>query len=97
MAIIGALKTVATKGEGIAELAEAIDGHRTFLETSGRLEEARRHRARRQLLTLAQEELLSRVLAAAEADGEVDRLVDEIARREVDPHTAVERLIQLAD
>jgi LAO/AO transport system kinase len=91
------LKTVATKGEGIAELAEAIDGHRTFLETSGRLEEARRHRARRQLLTLAQEELLSRVLATAEADGEMDRLVEGIARREVDPHTAAERLIQASD
>jgi LAO/AO transport system kinase len=88
------LKTVATKGEGTAELANAIDGHRTFLETSGRLEKARRHRARRQLLTLAQEELLSRVLASAEAEGQVERLVEEIARREVDPHTAVERLIE---
>ncbi len=28
------LKTVATKGEGITELAEAIDGHRSFLKTS---------------------------------------------------------------
>jgi LAO/AO transport system kinase len=91
------LKTVATKGEGIAELAEAIDAHRTFLEASGRLEAARRHRARRQLLTLAQEELLSRVLATAEANGEVERLVEEIARREVDPHTAVERLIRATD
>ena len=90
------LQTVALKGQGIAELADAVDRHRSFLETSGRLEEARRHRARRQLLALAQEELLARVLASAEADGQVERLVEAIARREMDPHTAVERLIEAA-
>jgi LAO/AO transport system kinase len=90
------LKTVAPKGQGIAELADAIDRHRAFLETSGRLEEALRHRARRQLLTLAKGELLARVLASAEADGHLDELVEAIARRKVDPHTAAERLIEAA-
>ena len=91
------LKTVATKGQGVVELADAIDGHRSFLETSGRLEEARRTRARRQLLALAQGELLSRVLASAEANGHLEELVESIVRRELDPHTAVERLIEAAD
>ena len=90
------LKTVAIKADGVVELAEAIDQHRTFLETSGRMEEAMRHRARRQLLALAQEELLARVLASAEADGHLDDLVEAIARREVDPHTAARRLIEAA-
>ena len=88
------LNTVATRGKGVPELADAIERHRVFLETSGRLEEARRHRARRQLLALAGEELLARVLASAEAEGRVERLVEAIARREVDPHTAAERLIE---
>jgi LAO/AO transport system kinase len=91
------LQTVALKGRGVVELADDIDRHRAFLETSGRLEEARRHRARRQLLALAQGELLARVLASAEADGQVERLVEAIARREVDPHTAAERLIEAAE
>ena len=90
------LKTVAIKADGVVELAEAIDQHRTFLETSGRMEEAMRHRARRQLLALAQEELLARVLASAEANGHLDELVEAIARREVDPHTAARRLIEAA-
>jgi LAO/AO transport system kinase len=88
------LKTIAIKGQGVVDLADAIDRHRSFLETSGRLEEARRQRARRQLLALAGEELLSRVLASAEADGHLEELVESIARREVDPHTAAQRLIQ---
>ena len=90
------LKTVAIKADGVVELAEAIDQHRTFLESSGRMEEAMRHRARRQLLALAQEELLARVLASAEANGHLDELVEAIARREVDPHTAARRLIEAA-
>ena len=91
------LKTVAIRGRGVVELADAIDRHRIFLETSGRLEEARRRRARRQLLALAKEELLARVLASAEGNGRLEELVEAIARREVDPHTAVERLIEVAD
>jgi LAO/AO transport system kinase len=90
------LKTVATRGQGVTELADAIDRHRAFLKSSGRLEEARRQRARRQLLSLAQEELLARVLASAEGNGRLDELVEAIARREVDPHTAAERLIEKA-
>ncbi len=58
---------------------------------------ARRQRARRQLLALAGEELLSRVQASAEANGHLDELVESIAKREVDPHTAAERLIEGAD
>jgi LAO/AO transport system kinase len=88
---------VALKGRGVVELADAIERHRDFLKTSGRLEEARRHRARRQLLALAQGALLARMLASAEAEGQVERLVEAIAKREVDPHTAAERLIEAAD
>jgi LAO/AO transport system kinase len=91
------LKTIAIKGQGVVELADAIDRHRSFLETSGRLEEARRRRARRQLLALAGEQLLSRVLATAEGNGRLEELVEAIAKREVDPHTAAQRLIEGAD
>jgi len=38
------LATVATTGEGVAELAAALDRHRTFLESSGRLAARRRER-----------------------------------------------------
>jgi LAO/AO transport system kinase len=88
------IKTVAYKEQGITELADAIDAHLAYLRESGRLEEAKRHRARRQLLSVAQGQLLSRVLACAEPKGVVDRLVEAIARREIDPHTAAERLIE---
>ena len=87
------LKTVAHKDDGINELVEEIDRHREYLHQSGRLEEMRRKRARRQLLALAQALLLGGVLESVEKNGTLDRLVESIAARKTDPHTAAEELI----
>ena len=90
------LKTVAHKNEGVSDVADAIEKHRAYLEGSGRLEDLRRHRARRQLLSVVQGQLLARVLAAAEANSHLEALVEAITRREIDPHTAAEQLIEAA-
>lgn len=90
------LKTIAHKEEGISELLDEVDKHREFLTTSGRLEEMRRHRARRQLLTLTQAILLGGVLESVEENGTLDKLVESIAARDIDPRSAAERLIETA-
>ena len=87
------LKTVSSKDQGTAELMEAIDKHRAYLTASGRLEDMRRNRARRQLLAVTQATLLRNAVSKAEANGKLDGLVDAIARRDLDPHTAAEQLI----
>lgn len=88
------LKVVAYKEQGIQELLDEIEKHRGYLQSSGRLEEMKRKRARRQLLAITQGILLERVLAKAEADGGIDDLVKAISSREIDPRTAAEKLIQ---
>jgi LAO/AO transport system kinase len=88
------LRTIATKGTGIAELADAIEEHRRRLQTSGDLERLRLDRARRQLLALARQQLLAAVLRASERDGRLDALVRAVAARELDPHAAARRLIE---
>jgi LAO/AO transport system kinase len=90
------LRTVATKPEGIAELADAIEEHRRRLEASGELERQRRERARRQVLTLAGRRLLEEVLRATETDGRLEELVRSVAERELDPDAAAQRLIEAA-
>jgi len=88
------IKTVAHKDEGAAELADAIEKHREYITDSGRLEEMGRQRAHRQLLAVAQASLIEGVLAGA---GDlVDELVEQIARREIDPRTAADQLIDAA-
>jgi LAO/AO transport system kinase len=87
------IKTIAHKEQGAEELADAIDKHREYLQTSGRLEEMRLHRARRQLLAVTQAALLEGVVKGAGGSGRMEELVRAIAAREMDPHTAAEALI----
>jgi LAO/AO transport system kinase len=85
------LRTIATTGEGIPALADAIEAHRAELERSGELERQRRDDARHQILAQAQSILLERIRAATPQD-ELDALVARVAARELDPHTAAEEL-----
>jgi LAO/AO transport system kinase len=87
------LKTVAHKEQGITELLDAIGAHRDYLATSGRIEEMRRHRARRQLLAVARSMLLARVINRTHGAERVEELVEQIVARRTDPHTAAELLI----
>jgi LAO/AO transport system kinase len=84
------LKTVATAGEGIAELWTAIG---RFLahpaHTSGARTRMRHAFRLRELLSRQFLEQLERTLPA----GELDRLVDRIAAREVDPYTVARDLL----
>jgi len=86
------LKTVAYKDQGIDEVLDAIDKHRTFLRESGRMQEMLRKRGRKQLLASAQAILMERVVHAS--NGAIDQLAERIAEREIDPRTAAEQLIK---
>ncbi len=87
------LPIIATNGQGIDELADAIQKHHSYLKESGALERARLERARRQLLAVASQQLLAKVLQATEANGRLQQLVQAVADRELDPHTAAQRLL----
>jgi LAO/AO transport system kinase len=91
------LRTVATKRDGVAELADAIEEHHRKLVSSGELEEQRRERARAQVLALTRSELLKRTLAAGGQQLALDGLVDAVAKREIDPYEAARRLIEASD
>ena len=47
------LRTEAARGEGVAELAEAIDEHRAYIEAAGTLEERRARNLRNEVLGIA--------------------------------------------
>jgi LAO/AO transport system kinase len=89
-------KTVASRDEGVAELIDAVDGHRAWLRESGRLAERRLQRARTQLREIAVGEVRRRFTTFD--DGQlVDHLAAEVAERELDPYTAADRLLERFD
>jgi LAO/AO transport system kinase len=85
------VKTVAVRNEGMAELAAALDRHRTHLDASGGRREREVARARAGFLALLRDQLLA---AAAERlareQGGIDALAARIADRAVDPWTVVD-------
>ncbi|HET7737512.1 MAG TPA: hypothetical protein VFK32_02960, partial [Tepidiformaceae bacterium] len=89
------LKTTSTKSEGFAELVDAIAEHRDWLETSGQMAARRHEDARHQVLSMARAMLLDRVRNAI-SDEELDRLLAQVAARELDPRGAAESLVAAA-
>jgi LAO/AO transport system kinase len=85
-------KTVATRREGITELAGAILAHRAHLAQTGSLARRERERAAAELETIVQQESLRRVLAGTDP-AQLAVLIDRVVRREVDPYTASQYLM----
>ena len=86
------IKTVASKGEGFEELWEAINAHRAFLESDGRLAARRTKRIREELKAIVVERLYER--AGEVCTGQrFDELAASVEAREVDPYSAAESLL----
>ena len=87
------VKTVASKGQGIDEVVDAIDKHREWLETSGRLDAKRRLRAADEIESIALTALRQRM-----GDLRGGTVLDELAARvvagELDPYAAADGLIE---
>ena len=85
------VKTVATKGEGLADLIDAITEHQEWLAGSGELARQRALDARHQVLSFARAILLDRAMGST-SEVELEALVGAVADRSLDPHTAAEQL-----
>jgi LAO/AO transport system kinase len=83
---------VATRREGVPELASAILAHRAFLHESGQLAWRERERAAAELETIIQQESLRSVLARTDRT-RLAALLDQIVQRELDPYTASQHLL----
>jgi len=85
------VKTTATKGEGLEQLADAIAEHRDYLEQSGEMGKVRQAEARHQVLGIARQMLLERIRHSM-PEPELEALVARVAARELDPLSAAEAL-----
>jgi GTPase len=87
------LTTEASRGEGVEDLADAIDKHRAHIREEGTLEERRRRNLRNEVLELATVRL-RRKLHEQLDDPEVEKLLDEVVKRRLDPASAASKLLE---
>jgi LAO/AO transport system kinase len=86
------VSTVAARGEGVDDLIAAIDRHRAWAETDGRLEERRRARAADEVAAIAIATLRARFGDLAH-DQRLDTLAARVVRGELDPYAAADELV----
>ncbi len=85
-------RTVASEGQGIAEVAAAIASHRAHLETSGDLQRRERARLQNELELRIQETLVSRWRAGA--NGSYETMLDKLVARQISPEEAALTLVR---
>jgi LAO/AO transport system kinase len=88
------VKTEASRGEGVDELAEKIAEHGEFIAAEGTLAERRRRNLMNEVVALAAGRLRRRLEARVHGDPEVQRLLDEVVARKLDPASAAAKLLE---
>jgi LAO/AO transport system kinase len=88
------IKTEASRGEGVEELAEKIGEHRVFIEEQGTLAERRRRNLMNEVVALAAGRLRRSLEERVRDDAEVQELLDEVVARRLDPSSAAARLLE---
>src|SRR5438552_3862953 len=87
------VRHVATTGQGVDELFEAIVAHRAHLEETGDADARRRARLEEELRALVAAEMLDRASKLCSGP-RFEAIVDEVVRRARDPYAAVDELLQ---
>jgi LAO/AO transport system kinase len=88
------IKTEASRGEGVEELASKIAEHRAFIEEQGTLAERRRRNLMNEVVALAAGRLRRSLEERVKGDAEVQELLDEVVARRLDPASAAARLLE---
>ena len=84
--------TTAVTGEGIAELAAAIDKHRDWLGGNGQLAERRLGRTREEITVIAIGELRQR-MGGLPGESRLEELAERVVAGDLDPYSAADELI----
>jgi LAO/AO transport system kinase len=85
-------RTVATKGEGVAELITKLEAHRAWLFSTEAGATRRESRLRESMAMHLREALVDAALASL--GGELDKAAHAVARHAVDPYSAAESLVE---
>ncbi len=88
------VRTIATENKGIEDLAAAIESYKDFVSTGTEAAATRKFAvARWRLIELLQESLIRELMETNGKSEEIDSLAGRIAKREIDPYTAIEKIL----
>ncbi|UCH88091.1 MAG: methylmalonyl Co-A mutase-associated GTPase MeaB [Thermoplasmata archaeon] len=88
------LQTVARDNKGIEELLVKIDEHMVHLRDSGQLDDYFKKQVRAEFEDLLREELAKYMLEEYTAKNVLEKVLEKLERRELDPYSAVQQLME---
>ena len=88
------VRTIATKGEGMNELIEAIYRHYEYLKNRGILQAKRKDRVRREITETIKERLWRKYFLSSKWKDSIDRCVEKVVSGEETPYSMVEKIIK---
>ena len=88
------LLTDAMRGEGVAAVVEALDARFAALRAGGELERRRGANLAAEVFTLASSRARAHLEASVAGDIELQRVLDAVERREIDPLSAVNEILR---
>ena len=88
------LTTVASKGEGVADLATALEQHHDYLERTGKLAEGRKRRLAARTRAVVNRAIRQWVLDETEAEELLARRIDEVAAGTTSPYEVAAEVLQ---
>jgi LAO/AO transport system kinase len=86
--------TEAHRGENVGRLWKRLEEHRAYLERDGQLEERRRRNLAGEVFAVASSRAKAHLERAVADDPELQRLLEEVQRRELDPVSAVREIVE---
>jgi LAO/AO transport system kinase len=87
------VKTIAKDGQGVEPFVDRMAEHLQFLKETGRWEQLKRSDAAAKLRELVTLRTARKVLERAGGAGDLQRLTDAIASRQIDPYTAADEIL----
>ena len=87
------VKTEAAHGIGIEELLEQLEAHRAYIQQEGTLLERRRRNLMNEVVAIATSRMRRELEASIREDPGVQRLLDEVCERRLDPASAATQIL----
>ncbi len=88
------VKTVASRGEGIAELDAALQKHLAYIKTSGELHRRNRERVRIRVNTLLKEKFMGRLIGETLSEADYEKVLEDVLSKRSNPHDAAEAVLR---
>jgi LAO/AO transport system kinase len=87
------LTTIAKENKGIAELKKEIENHENYLKKTDMFELKRRKRYESELIEIIRKRLMNFIFDESTFKEKVEKLIDQISKKEVDPYTAADEIL----